>query len=210
MQICECGCGQAIQPKRWHKYTKPRCLPGHVPAELAARRGASKTYKPRPEEIPSGLCECGCGRRTGIAKITYIQRRHFRGHPAPFISGHKVQTRGPERHNWKGGRMISSRGYVLLLRPDHPRAQRSGYIYEHRLVMEEVLGRLLEPHEVVHHRNQVKTDNRPENLELMTVSEHNREHKDERLPKMWAAQTFETQSAAGKRGAAKRWGHQIA
>lgn len=54
----------------------------------------------------------------------------------------------------------------------------NGYVLQHRLVMECVLGRLLEPGELVHHRNEVKNDNRPENLTLMSHSEHATEHSN--------------------------------
>lgn len=65
-------------------------------------------------------------------------------------------------------------GYVLVRLSEHPRANASGYVREHRLVLERVLGRLLRPEEVVHHINRVKNDNRPENLQLF---ESNSAHK---------------------------------
>jgi len=77
---------------------------------------------------------------------------------------------------WKGGRRIAS-GYVFLLKRSHPRANNKGYVQEHRLVMEEFLGRYLTSKERVHHINGVKTDNRIENLVLLnSQSEHIREH----------------------------------
>lgn len=71
---------------------------------------------------------------------------------------------GEHALHWKGGK-IKHRGYVRVWTPEHPYA-RNSYVYEHRLVMEQKLGRHLDPNEYVHHKNGVKTDNSPENLEL--------------------------------------------
>jgi len=76
-------------------------------------------------------------------------------------------TRGELNGNWRGGRTTHKAGYVMRRVPGHPRASvRSPYVFEHILVMEELLGRRLLEGETVHHINGVKDDNRPENLEL--------------------------------------------
>lgn len=78
--------------------------------------------------------------------------------------------------NWKGGRKITTKGYVQILVKGHPYADSNGYIFEHRYIMEQYLGRYLRPNEVVHHKNGNKQDNRIENLELMTNSTHSTMH----------------------------------
>jgi hypothetical protein len=70
--------------------------------------------------------------------------------------------------NWKGGRTRHKAGYVMIRVPDHPRAVKSPYVFEHVLVAEQLLGRYLLPGESIHHRNGIRDDNRPENLELWT------------------------------------------
>lgn len=63
-------------------------------------------------------------------------------------------------------------GYIQIYMPDHPKSSKDGYIMEHDLIMECAIGRWLEKDEVVHHKNEIKSDNRLINLELMTLSEH--------------------------------------
>lgn len=83
---------------------------------------------------------------------------------------------GSRHWNWKGG-YIDSRGYKVVHDNEHPNSDAKGRILEHRLVMSNILGRPLESHEQVHHKNGNRTDNRKENLELTTVSKHLPGHK---------------------------------
>lgn len=79
---------------------------------------------------------------------------------------------GRRSFRWKGGRIKDAKGYVMIWLPDHPNATMKGYIFEHRLVMAEALGRPLERFESVHHVNGVKDDNRWGNLLLVTEAQH--------------------------------------
>jgi len=67
---------------------------------------------------------------------------------------------------WKGGTKIDKRGYILVKCPGHPFLTSCGYIREHRLVMEMVIGRYLQPQEVVGHNDGNPQNNDPDNLTL--------------------------------------------
>lgn len=79
----------------------------------------------------------------------------------------------------EGGRVVDSYGYVMIKKHSHPYSQSSGYIREHRLVMEVELQRYLTADEIIHHKNRDKSDNRPENLEVVDMAEHRRIHNIE-------------------------------
>ena len=86
--------------------------------------------------------------------------------------------KGESNWKWKGGR-LNRNGYISLLKPEHPYSDSQGYIFEHRLIMEKIIGRYLKPLELVHHINEIKDDNRPENLMLFADNaEHRRYHKE--------------------------------
>ena len=70
---------------------------------------------------------------------------------------------GHRPYYWKGGQ-YKLRGYIYILKPNHPFATKKGYVKEHRFVIEQSLNRYLLPNETPHHINGIKDDNRPENL----------------------------------------------
>lgn len=71
---------------------------------------------------------------------------------------------------------VVANGRVAIYMPEHAGANNRGYVLRSRIVMEEVIGRLLRPEEFVHHKNGDKTDDRPENLSLEDISSHAKIH----------------------------------
>ena len=72
--------------------------------------------------------------------------------------------------------------YRYLYKPEHPFAigTKKLYVAEHRIVMESCIGRYLTEDEIVHHKDEDTLNNKIENLELMTISEHSCHHSNER------------------------------
>ena len=117
--------------------------------------------------IPLGVSQCAeCGADFPVYKAgtKFCSRA---------CSGKDLSSRqlGEANRRWKGGETVTTHiggGYIKQLAPGHPAADASGYVLQHRLVMEQVLGRPLKKSERVHHKNGKRDDNRPENLELWT------------------------------------------
>lgn len=114
-----------------------------------------------------------CGRSFGVARseatFTYCSQACY------VVS----KTKGATGRIHNGRPVIrTGHGYLTVYEPVHPAANRSGRVLEHRLVMERKIGRLLLRSEHVNHVNHVRDDNRPENLEIMTASDHGRETND--------------------------------
>ncbi len=125
---------------------------------------------PNAKNDTAWLCRCECGKE----KIVCTQNL-IRG--GTKSCGCLRLRNGKDSAHWKGGTTKHQRGYVLMFQPEHPHCDAHGYVFEHRLVMEQRLGRLLKKEEVVHHINGILNDNRNENLELFSSqAEHIKHH----------------------------------
>ena len=91
----------------------------------------------------------------------------------PIRDANKIGANNPK---WRGGQIIYPDKRVAIYAPEHPAATKMGYVFRYRLVMEKVLGRFLTDEEIVHHINEITNDDRPENLQVMTQSEHAKLH----------------------------------
>jgi hypothetical protein len=143
-----------------------------------SRLRRSGELKPLPRGVPEKTLECtfeGCDRRRksrGLCKAHDAQRARgtelfpIGQRPTPSRS---ARMRGETYH-----------GYLLVMAPPDSFSRRAdGRVLEHRLVMEKRLGRALLPGENVHHKNGLKSDNRPENLELWVTLQPSGQRPDD-------------------------------
>lgn len=102
--------------------------------------------------------------RLGINTI----KRWLRYHEIPLrdirdeiVRKQKGNT-GNKNSHWLGKRNLG--GYIYSYFPEHPDANKHGYVAQHRIIAEQILGRHIQKDEVVHHINGDRADNEKANL----------------------------------------------
>lgn len=95
-----------------------------------------------------------------------------------FMKRDNIPRRSRSEAQWKGGTIKNPCGYIMIHNPDHPNAFSNGYIHRSRLIAEKKLGRFLKKGEITHHKNGIRTDDRPENISVFTQSTHMSKHRD--------------------------------
>jgi uncharacterized protein (DUF1330 family) len=125
-----------------------------------------------------GLCECGCGEITNRSPKTSAKEKIKQGDHRRFCFGHQNRRLIKNHDNTPKRGQFYHVGYVYVIAPpDHPHKTNKKYIKRSRLVMEEKIGRYLSHHEQVHHVNGDRGDDRPENLVIMSLSNHLSYHR---------------------------------
>lgn len=128
--------------------------------DLAGNRYGKLFVVSRSEESKRGvamwLCRCDCGKENAI-RSQDLRNGKTTSCGCNFLHHAKSQPKGEFSKSWKGG-YTTPQGYVVIGKGKNRLA--------HRQVMAALLGRELKEYETVHHKNGIRNDNRPENLEL--------------------------------------------
>lgn len=154
----------------------------------------------RPRVFEAKFCYvAGCGRRHHAHGLCLAH--HLRTKRSGLLAPERpigILPTGSQFTRWKGG-ITYREGRALVHKPSHPKAtKRHKYVKRAVIVIEEYLERYLDPDEIVHHINQNPLDDRLENLQVLTRSQHTRLHH--RLRKTKASQQPRNEDGSFKKG----------
>lgn len=144
--------------------------------------------------VSDGLIQTEIAKILGFHVATLERKKKRLGYPK-LKTGPKMGDRHP---CWKGGRKLVG-GYWYVYKPDHPYCKKDRCVLEHRIILEDQLGRYLLPGEVVHHINGDSKDNRLENLIVFrTNADHLRVELKGKVPN-WTSEGWAKMKSPRKR-----------
>lgn len=160
--VCECGQEELASTNALKSGLKKQCSNCRDGATniVGKRYGKTIVLGKSRTRTESNLalyhCRCDCGNEFD----TYVSKLISQGH-----CGCEKYVGKPIGHKFK-----KKNGYVMIKVKNDLRASINNYRYEHVVVIESMMGRSLQEGETVHHKNGLRWDNRPENLELWESS----------------------------------------
>lgn len=125
-------------------------------------------------ETSYGYCQCGCGQFAPIAKSNDKRLGHINGKAIRFINGHNLKHPSGQNHpSWKGGKKSDAAGRRWIYMPDHKKAQKN-YVLQYVLIAEKVLRKSLPKGVIIHHFDEIPSNDKNENL---VICENNTYHR---------------------------------
>jgi predicted nucleic acid-binding Zn ribbon protein len=156
-RTCSMSCGVSLA---WRSRKRLPRTPCPICGKMTDRPRSKFCSKACAGKAHNKICNVdGCDKHSESSQFGMCgthARRFLNDHP---LAGLRQPLAEGER------RVYGDAGYVTI-------KLNGESVSEHRAVMEEILGRPLWPDESVHHKNGIRDDNRPENLELWNTERH--------------------------------------